>query len=206
VLTTAALAATIPHHMSDNALLQNPKMLLEHDLVIADLIQALTPYPTQSGPTQVKKLKHLKHLFTPITTLLDPKAAFCNWFSRLHPSAAVGWFPRSQDAQLSHPWQKNMQNYQQLLGLYAGVFGLYLGGDLAFGYVLLRAVQHLQLSDQLINAQAPSPAANFFHTPHYQWLLAAGAGVIAQSEPEHEWQELLSKLNAIRRQIPIESL
>ncbi|MBC7742439.1 MAG: chorismate-binding protein [Bdellovibrionaceae bacterium] len=98
-LQTTALAGTMPNQPgARKELLADKKNLHEHQIVIADIVNKLKsmPYFLQR-PTEILELKHLLHLKTEFTvSAIDCKEAV-EVIEKLHPTAALGLFPSSDE-------------------------------------------------------------------------------------------------------------
>src|SRR6185436_14347319 len=77
-------------------LLESQKERVEHDLVVQEIVKRLAPscdgleYPKTP---EVRALKHLVHLHTPIHGRLRTREHVLDLVSRLHPTPAVGGLP-----------------------------------------------------------------------------------------------------------------
>lgn len=154
------------------ALLASPKECREHELVVADIVRALTPLSRSldvpSAP-QLLQLNNAQHLWSPITATLEGQQDLLTLAERLHPTPAVNGTPRAA----ARDWLAQHEPFAR--GWYTGAAGWIgpdLGGEL---WVLLRCAL---LQD-------------------YEAHLYAGAGLVAGSEPDSEWQETEDKLAAM---------
>jgi menaquinone-specific isochorismate synthase len=103
-LTTIALAGSARRGASEaedaqlgTQLLQSEKNKLEHAIVVAMVREALQRHCTHvmvSAAPQLLKLKNVQHLQTPIAAELLPGRCILDVMSDLHPTPAVGGFPR----------------------------------------------------------------------------------------------------------------
>lgn len=182
----AALAGTVPRGAdasSDDAhgryLLANPKEREEHKIVVEDIVEAVRGLGRIEFPEspQVVKLNNLQHLATPITLTPDSPQHPIGLLGRLHPTAAVGGRPREAAFRLIGEFE----SFER--GWYGSPIGwMNAGGEGEFA-VSLRS--GLLDGDRL--------------------RLFAGGGIMADSEPEREFEEtrikfqpLLSALNGTR--------
>jgi menaquinone-specific isochorismate synthase len=173
-LTTMALAGTAS--LAAPSLLENPKERHEHELVIRDVEQSLRPFGVvHVGETQEKFLPTLKHLFTPIEVELAAETSPEVFVKALHPTAALGGFPREQ----ARRWLE-AQPEAAFRRRFGAPFG-FVDGDSAFFVVAIRNVQRFE---QKI------------------WL-GSGCGVVAGSVPEKEWDELKLKRESVRRMLEL---
>ncbi len=154
------------------SLLNNPKALHEHALVVDTIQHALTPicsrFEPSSGP-QLLPLRGLQHLHTEIQGSLKPDTSLLQAAARLHPTGAVNGVPTAVASQ----WLAQHEALER--GWYTGAAGWINAegdGELA---VLLRCAL-------LDGSQAH---------------LYAGAGITAGSDPEAEFDETELKLAAM---------
>ena len=95
VVDTEALAGSGDSE-SATALLESQKERIEHDLVVQEIVKRLAPwcdsldYPKTP---EVRALKHLVHLHTPIHGRLKVREHVLDVVGRLHPTPAVGGLP-----------------------------------------------------------------------------------------------------------------
>ena len=108
-------------------------------------------------------------MHTPIQVKLQSEPSFAELVARLHPTAALGGWPR--EAALS--WLQS-QDFHRRRRRFGAPFGWQKGGDM-FCVVAIRCLQWK-------NSQA---------------LLASGCGVVMGSHAEKEWKELALKRRAI---------
>lgn len=173
-LNTMALAGTAK--ISAPSLLESDKDLHEHDLVIRDIHSRLAKFgEVMVGGTIERVLPNLKHLYTPIRVQLASNYEFNEVIRSLHPTAALGGYPREAAA----AWLK-AQPEASLRRRFGAPFG-YFDGENAF---IVVAIRNLQLHSGRL------------------WL-GSGCGVVKGSDPEREWEELRLKRDTIRRQLEI---
>jgi len=102
--TTMALAGSAPRGASpdeDGAighrLLHDPKERTEHAVVVDAVRAALAPFSTRlmaDAEPRLEKLPNVQHLCTPIRAQVKPHHGVLDLVRRLHPTPAVGGFPR----------------------------------------------------------------------------------------------------------------
>lgn len=174
-LKTMALAGTAS--LESPSLLENAKEMHEHRLVIEDIQNSLKPFgEVKIGDTQEKLLPTLKHLFTPIEVSLREAVAPEKLIPALHPTAALGGFPRAEARQwLSEQPEASMRRR------FGAPFG-YVDGDSA---LFLVAIRNIQRFDEKI------------------WL-GSGCGVVEGSQPEREWEELKLKRRSVREMLGLQ--
>lgn len=151
------------------ALLADAKERHEHALVVRALEDALAPLCrrlTLPERPRVLRMPNVQHLYTPVQGYLREGAHVLDLVARLHPTPASGGLPR--DAALSL-----IRSYEPFdRGWYAGPVGWVDGRGGGEFVVAIR-------SALLRRAQA---------------LLYAGCGIVADSDPEQEYQESRLKL------------
>ena len=150
----------------------NRKLLKEHFIIAQDIYQRLDPL-CQSLKMPVSpvlmKLHNLYHLETPIQGRLMSHYDIFDVINSLHPTPAVAGFP----VDTSRQWVVENENYHR--GWYTGAFGWLDGQKNGEFSVLLRCAL---VKDNEIN-------------------LFAGAGLVAESDPELEWYETETKIQTI---------
>ncbi|HEY8498839.1 MAG TPA: isochorismate synthase, partial [Limnochordales bacterium] len=187
-LRALALAGSAPRAPSADAdaalarsLMASPKQQAEHRWVVDAVRRALEPLVTALEVPErpgVLRLPDVQHLCTPITGRLRPGRSVTDVVKALHPTPAVGGFPR--EAALR--WLRAHEGFDR--GWYAAPVGwwdAYGNGDFWVGIRSARL-----LAD-------PGPGAPVRAT------LYAGCGIVADSRPEDEWAESTLKLRPMRR-------
>ena len=96
---TEALASSIRSTDPDAAskLQHSPKDQREHELVVRDIVERLEELTTSleyPKVPEVRRLRHLLHLRTPIRAQLKKPLHVLDLVARLHPTPAVGGFPK----------------------------------------------------------------------------------------------------------------
>jgi isochorismate synthase EntC len=174
-LKTMALAGT--GRVDGPSLLEDAKEMHEHRLVVEHIVGELNALGALDvGQTVERAFGPIKHLFTPIEVRLKEPARFLDLVVRLHPTAALGGWPR---AQALH-WLKNDDSAK-----WRGRFGA------PFGYVkngFMRCVVAIR------GVQWQGRKA----------LLASGCGVVKGSVAEREWRELTLKRESTWRGLGLE--
>ncbi|MEE8433841.1 MAG: isochorismate synthase [bacterium] len=178
-----ALAGTVPRGAdpsSDAAhgryLLANPKEREEHRIVVEDIVEAVRGLGRVEFPEipRVVKLNNLQHLSTPITLVPNTPQHPIALLGKLHPTAAVGGRPRETAFRLIGEFERFER------GWYGSPIGwMNAGGEGEFA---------VSLRSGLLDGS--------------RLRLFAGGGIMADSEPEREYEEtrikfqpLLSALN-----------
>lgn len=174
-----ALAGSIPRQgslltdASEKAfLLKDPKTLEEHQLVIGAIVKALkglSLQPLYPKRPQIRSLKHLHHLFTPIEASFDGSSSLFSVIEALHPTPALGTYPKSSNPSLI----PSLEGFER--ELYGGGLGWINSHDDSHITVNIRCAK--QEEDHL----------RFF----------AGCGLTAESSPPIEQEELKTKLKTL---------
>lgn len=146
----------------------------EHPPVIAAIRQALTKVCSEVSvgqQMQTLSLPHLQHLWTEISGKALPGIRVLDLLECLHPTPAINGFPAAPARQ----WLRTHGNHQR--GWYSGGVGW------------LRHNGEGELSVLLRCALLQDGEAHLF----------AGAGIVADSDPQQEWDETELKLDTLRR-------
>jgi isochorismate synthase EntC len=154
-------------------LLSDPKERSEHDLVVRDIAAQLEPLgPVRTGETSLLELPGLAHLMTPISATLRREAGFDAIVERLHPTAALGAWPRGETATR---WLREADR-----GVDRGPFGAPFGAMLDDGSALcLVAIRNVIWRGERVR-------------------IGSGAGILAESTLENERKELKRKRDQVR--------
>lgn len=177
-LYTEALAGTTIrgfNQQEDDALalqlLQDSKNSHENQLVREHIVDMLTPLSHYVGADELPrifKLSHIQHLHRSIRAELKAEVDDFQLLQALHPTPAVGGLPR----QAAMNFIRQQEGY--IRGWYAGACGYFNKYESEFSVAIRSA---------LIEPKTIS--------------LFAGAGIVAGSNPQAEWQELENKLATI---------
>ncbi len=179
---TMALAGSIKrgaNPQDDEALAQqllnDPKEGYEHRLVIENIVARLKPLARELRvtPTSIMKLSNIQHLYTPIEADLLSQEGVVPLLAHMHPTPALGGEPR--DLAL------------EAIGEYEPVTRGWFGAPIGW----IDANQNGQFGVAIRSAVAQDRRV---------WLYA-GAGIVAGSVPQKEWDETALKfkpmLNAL---------
>lgn len=157
-------------------LLADPKNLIEHQYVVKMITNVLQPLCKELNVPHspvLMKIKHIQHLFTPVTAMCNDDISIFRLVKELHPTPALGGLPQEEAVE----WIRENESLER--GLYGGPIGwvdAYGNGEFA---VALR------------NALLQGKEASLF----------AGCGIVEDSNPEDEYQETWIKfkpmLNAL---------
>lgn len=175
-LTTAAVAGSAPRGRTPDedrrygdALLNSPKERLEHAVVvdvIRDVISETCDEVAVAAAPTLLKVANIQHLVTPLAGRLRERLSVLELAGRLHPTPAVGGFPRDRALR----WMDEHEELER--GWYAGPVGwIDRRGDGEFAVAIRSALMH--------GTRA---------------LLFAGCGIVADSDPDQEYVESRLKL------------
>lgn len=176
LILTDGLAGTISRGKTatedsilERKLLSSEKDLSEHGFVvdaIGERLRSITTAMNYPSKPGIRKFGNVQHLYTPITASLQENTSPLEVIEQLHPTPAVG----------GHPREKTIQHIQSLekfdRGWYAGPLGWLNSNGRGEFCVAIR-------SGIIMEGQA-----RFF----------AGCGIVADSDPESEWEETRLKL------------
>lgn len=172
-LQTMALAGTGPS--GGPSLLEDRKERLEHQLVIDHLAEVLSSLgELEIGCTEEMSFGILKHLRTPVQVVLRETPDFVDLVQRLHPTAALGGWPRSAALHA-------LRLRGSLRGRFGAPFG-YVDGERMLCVVAIRGLQ--------------------WQGRHAR--LMSGCGVVEGSQAEREWRELALKRRSVAEMLGLE--
>ncbi len=153
-------------------LLESDKEREEHAVVVEMLRDALSPVTVELSiprSPQVVRFRHVQHLVSLVSGRLVDDADVLTIVERLHPTPAVGGTPRELALELIAEEESHAR------GWYAGPLGwIDQHGDGEFVVALRSGV---------IEGDTAT--------------LYAGCGIVADSDPEREWDESSAKLQAL---------
>ncbi|HET7436150.1 MAG TPA: chorismate-binding protein [Thermoanaerobaculia bacterium] len=172
---TMALAGTRPV-MRAQELLGDPKERREHRLVVDDIVRRLSPFGNvEIGPLGLMRLPAIAHLITPIFFAESggsEKMSFAEMVRRLHPTAALGVSPRTQAGER---WLREADR-----GIKRRVFGAPFGVEREDRSSLaLVAIRNVQWTGDEVR-------------------VGSGAGLLAESQLEREFEELRQKREQVK--------
>lgn len=178
-LFTEALAGTVavsdnPIETEQNAqwLLKDAKNIYENQLVVEDIEGHLNAYVEafEVHLPEIKRLHNVQHLRRRIEAILKADVLDQDCLRQIHPTAAVAGLPRAKAKQFI------AENEPFKRGWYAGTLGIFNPQEAEFCVTLRSAkIEHNQLT------------------------LYAGAGIVKESEPVSEWQEIERKSQALAK-------
>ena len=178
-LFTEALAGTVavsdnPIETEQNAqwLLKDTKNIYENQLVVEDIEAHLNAYVEvfEVHSPEIKRLHNVQHLRRRIEAILKADVLDQDCLRQIHPTAAIAGLPRAKAKQFI------AKNEPFKRGWYAGTLGIFNPQEAEF-CVTLRSAK----------------------IEHNQITLYAGAGIVKESEPVSEWQEIERKSQALAK-------
>ncbi len=172
-LLTMAVAGTRRAGAGPTPLEESGKDRDEHQSVVDDLLAQLSAWghPVASA-TEVRSFGALEHLAADIRLESDVALDFEAVAARLHPTPALGVYPRSAEGA---SWLASIDSQGERLR-FGAPFGLRLTSG---GGRCLVAIRNLQYRAGCLEI----------------W---AGCGVVPRSRYSEEWQEVLDKMQAVR--------
>jgi isochorismate synthase EntC len=175
-LCTAALAGTQASQFGDRSI-KNPKDIREHQLVIDDITTQLKPFGSvHTNPTTPYWNGSLIHLRAKIEVQTTHFIAFDDLIKALHPTAALGAYPRTENAKaiLKGSDTKIPRGY------FASPFGVF--------------------DPQRERSLCVAAIRSVFWEEHIA-RIGAGCGIIEESDVDSEIAELALKRKSIRDKI-----
>nr|WP_255722540.1 isochorismate synthase [Ectothiorhodospira lacustris] len=154
----------------ERILLQDPKLIHEHELVTRYVREQIAPWITQiEGPAQARifKLDRIQHRYLPIHATLREGVRDDQLLAALHPTPAVCGFPRSEARDLISRQETAHR------GWYSGVIGRICPQRSEFAVAIRSTLLHRN-----------------------QALCYSGVGIVEGSDPEAEWNELEAKIES----------
>ncbi|MGY5451566.1 isochorismate synthase [Agarivorans sp. MS3-6] len=186
-LVSEALAGTTPRgntpehdQQLGEQLLEDAKNQLENQLVVDDLtrrLRELSLHVRTLDELQLVKLDRVQHLKRRIQAKISPSLDDRSLLQALHPTPAVGGLPRSSAVQFI------LKNEGYARGWYAGAVGWLSGAQSEFSVAIRSALV------------TPQHLSTF-----------AGAGIVAGSQAEQEWQELNHKIATVLQLVDEDAL
>lgn len=178
---TMALAGTRPAAESAE-LLRDPKELLEHRMVVDDIVRRLAPFGNiEIDPVVVREFPGIAHLSTTIRfeESTPEKMSFAEMVRRLHPTAALGVSPRTEAGER---WLRQADR-----GVRRRTFGAPFGIEREDHHGLaLVAIRNVQWSRDEVR-------------------VGSGAGLLLESRLEREFEELRQKREQVKALLGIDA-
>lgn len=170
-LETMACAGTRKSGQDGQLLMDDPKEMYEHQLVIQGICEVFESQgQINVGKTMASQLNQLVHLITPICIQLNKKINFEAAVQALHPTPALGAYPRGSGDSWLRQYAKSIPR---------GRFGAPVG---------VKFDEHLLCLVGIRNMQWMYDGTSLY----------AGCGIVPESQCDLEWKELQLKLNAIK--------
>ena len=147
-----------------NALLHDPKNLIEHQYVVGmikEAVESVCSSVSMPSKPVLMKTRHIQHLYTPVTGEMEEATSIFHLVEKLHPTPALGGLPREEALE----WILENENMDR--GFYAAPIGWTDAdgnGEFAVG-----------IRSALIQGNEAS--------------LFAGCGIVEDSNPEEEYEE-----------------
>jgi menaquinone-specific isochorismate synthase len=152
-------------------LLDDEKNVHEHELVAETVCDQLAPYASRvrAGDRRVKRLATVQHLWTPVTATLGADEHVLSLVEALHPTPAVGGLPPGRALATI----RETEPFDR--GWYAAPVGwVDAAGNGSFAVAIRSAVAHGDVA-----------------------TLFAGVGIVEDSDPDREWDEVQLKYRPI---------
>jgi isochorismate synthase EntC len=180
---TMALAGTREVARAEE-LLTDAKERREHRLVVDDIVRRLAPFGNiEVGPLGLLRLPNIAHLITPIFFAENggsEKMSFAEMVRRLHPTAALGVSPRTPAGER---WLREADR-----GVKRRTFGAPFGIEREDRTSLaLVAIRNVQWQSERVR-------------------VGSGAGLLAESRLEREFEEMRQKRDQVKALFGIESV
>jgi isochorismate synthase len=185
--TTQALAGTLragcggaSDHEQAQALLASKKDHHEHAIVVREILARLTPLATAltSATPQIRRVGSLIHLDTPISGFVKEGVLPVDILNALHPTPAVGGVPQEAAVELISRAEAHSR------GWYTGPVGwIDERGDAEFAVAIRCGV--------ISGSEA---------------FVYAGAGIVAESDPDAEYQETQLKAEPLLQSLGVRPL
>jgi menaquinone-specific isochorismate synthase len=188
-LSTVAIAGTrrrVPQGTgyqglpSSISLLNDPKEMEEHRIVIEGISNSLSALgEVKKGITQELELPTLVHLWTPMTLSFRSPLKFETVVRHLHPTPALGAFPKEAGQRWLETYPLNQVNQKR--ERFGAPFGATWGSGESLCVVAIRNIQWRGST----------------------CFIGAGCGVVPASEFDKECNELRAKIQAVKKSFNI---
>lgn len=168
-LVAEAIAGTCPLAFPDATLLNSSKDLHEFTLVKEAIEHSLSPFCESlswNRANAILKTTHVKHLHNTLEAKLKLPITDAHLIEALHPTPAMGGDPKHAALE----WIQSIEPF--LRGLYSAPIG-WIGPN---GAELAVGIRSCLVKDKTIH-------------------LFAGAGIVKNSDPSREWDELEAKIS-----------
>lgn len=169
LVSTMALAGTSKLDKIKD-LLRSPKDIKEHEMVVKGIADSLKKWgQILVGKTKVKRLPTLAHLETPLS-LISPEIKYENLLQDLHPTPALGGFPKSESVQLLRAFDSVLPRRN-----FGAPFGIEHPDGRGICAVMIRGIQWEKDEVRAL----------------------AGCGIVRESKLDKENEEFELKMNSI---------
>jgi len=174
-LSTHALAGTRPPGASVDDFLASSKLTREHEYVCDGMVSSLAPFvrAMRPGALHARRAGSVTHLETPLTGMLRPEADPLEILSVLHPTAAIGGWPRPEALRAL----RDIEPYSR--GWFAAPVGWLAGNGDLHATIAIRSLW----------------------VARERAVALAGAGIVAGSVADEEWDETEDKFDNMRAAI-----
>ena len=174
--STMAVAGTTTlsqFNKDKESFLKNPKENKEHDWVVNDINHVLSKLGLVNiGQRKTVETPSLVHLKTDISVAVDKDVSIEDLVLELHPTPALGVFPRSKNREVM-----GYLNKINSRGKFGAPFGFSLSKDKAHFVVAIRNIEW----------------------SGFDLRIGAGCGVVPDSHLESEWVELREKRKSVKQ-------
>ncbi len=171
---TVAVAGTRSTE-SATSLLKSPKDLAEHQIVVEDILQRLKVFGSvKKSPVREVAFGSVFHLKTELTLTSKKPVGFFEVLKQLHPTAALGAFPRDPGLQ----WLSDHPSSAER-GRFGAPFGYLDDRGLGSAWVAIRSLEWQGNGSRI----------------------GSGCGVVAASQLEAEWAELQLKRTTVKKNL-----
>ena len=178
VIQTEALAGSIARGNSESTdsalsqeLLRSSKNQHEHSIVLETLKSKISSFATdiEITPQKIKKLETVQHIWTTMKATLDKSDHILSIASAFHPTPAISGIPSN----IAQDVINSIEPFER--GWYGGLFGWFdPGGNGEFTVSIRSAIAHKN-----------------------EVMLYAGAGIVPDSNPQEEWNEIQLKFQPV---------
>jgi menaquinone-specific isochorismate synthase len=161
-------------------MLDSPKERHEHALVVEAVRERVQPYAkTLNIPEtpEILRLQNIQHLYTPVRAELETHFDVLDLVGELHPTPALGGYPRRAALEAI----EQLETHER--GWYASPVGwVDASGDGVFGVAIRSAVSGGKRA-----------------------RLYAGVGIVAESDPDTEWDETNLKFKPLLNALGVDA-
>ena len=170
-LQTNALAGSKPVE-NKNELLNDSKIINEHDIVVKGIIDNLNSFNLKPNldSKNILELKNIAHIITKINSQINDRHNPLDILDSLIPTAALSGYPKKESLKIID----SIENYER--GRYAGPIGWI---------------------DQNMNCEFYAAIRTAYINKNKLYFYG-GAGIIINSKAEEEWNEIEKKIKAIK--------